>query len=100
MPLTIRRATAADVPAAAKICFEAFYQINIEHNFPADIPSVEVANGFMGILFAHPGFYCVVAELDGQVVGSNCLDERSPISGIGPLTVDVNAQNHGAGRAR
>ncbi|MEP7355132.1 MAG: GNAT family N-acetyltransferase [Acidobacteriota bacterium] len=99
MPLTIRRATAADVPSAAKICFEAFHAINKDHNFPPDIPSVEAAVGFMGILFAHPGFYCFVAEVDGKVVGSNCLDERSPISGIGPITIDVHSQNQGIGRA-
>ena len=53
--LTIRKATAADVPAAAKICYEAFYQINTAHNFAPDIPSVEEASGFMQILFSHPG---------------------------------------------
>jgi hypothetical protein len=52
----------------------------------------------MSIMFGHPGFYCVVAEQDGRVVGSNCMDERSPIAGIGPITVDPAAQNRGAGR--
>jgi GNAT superfamily N-acetyltransferase len=50
------------------------------------------------MLFSHPGFYCVVAEADGRIVGSNCLDERSAIAGIGPITVDPSAQNRGAGR--
>jgi hypothetical protein len=31
-------------------------------------------------------------------VGSNCLDERSAIAGIGPITIDPSAQNKGAGR--
>ena len=34
-----------------------------------------------GMMLGHPGFYSVVAEVDGQVVGSNFLDERSPIVG-------------------
>lgn len=97
--MVIRQATAADVPAAAQICFEAFHRINTEHNFPPDIPNVEIANGFMAILFSHPGFYCVVAEENGRVVGSNCMDERSPIYGIGPITIDPAAQNRGVGRA-
>lgn len=96
---TIRQATPADVEASAKICFEAFYKINAQHNFPPDIPSPEIALGFMQMLFTHPGFYCVVAEEDGRIIGSNCLDERSPIAGIGPITIDPNAQNRGVGRA-
>jgi hypothetical protein len=28
------------------------------------------------MLLSHPGFYSVVAELDGRVAGSNFLDER------------------------
>jgi predicted N-acetyltransferase YhbS len=97
--VSIRRATPEDVPAAARICFEAFHTINTAHNFPPDIPHVEFAEGFLQTLFSHPGFYCVVAEQDGRVIGSNCLDERSPVAGIGPITVDPASQNRGAGRS-
>ncbi len=45
-----------------------------------------------------PGFFCVVAEQDGKVIGSNCLDERTPIAGVGPITIDPAAQNRTAGR--
>lgn len=40
----------------------------------------------------------MVAETDGQVVGSNFLDERSPIVGVGPITVDPTVQDGGIGR--
>jgi GNAT superfamily N-acetyltransferase len=40
----------------------------------------------------------VVAEEDGKIVGSNFLDERSTISGVGPITADPAVQNHGIGR--
>ena len=53
----------------------------------------------LGHVFAHPRFYCVVAEAEGRVVGSNCLDERSAISGVGPITIDPATQNRGIGRA-
>jgi predicted N-acetyltransferase YhbS len=96
--LTIRQAKPEDVAASAKICFDAFYKINTDHGFPPDLPSAEHAAGLMSLMFAHPGFYCVVAEEDGRIVGSNCMDERSPIAGIGPITVDPGAQNHGVGR--
>jgi L-amino acid N-acyltransferase YncA len=49
-------------------------------------------------MFSHPDFYCVVAEIEGRIVGSNVLDERSVIAGVGPITIDPDAQNLGAGR--
>lgn len=48
---------------------------------------------------AHPSIYGVVAEIDGRVVGSNFLDERGPVRGVGPITVDLAAQGRGVGRA-
>lgn len=50
------------------------------------------------MLFSHPCFYSVVAEMQGQIVGSNCQDERSVIAGVGPITVSPLAQNHHVGR--
>jgi GNAT superfamily N-acetyltransferase len=51
----------------------------------------------LAMLLAHPGFYSVVAESGGRIVGSNFLDERSSIAGVGPITVDPNGQNSGVG---
>jgi GNAT superfamily N-acetyltransferase len=45
------------------------------------------------------GFYSVVAEVNGGVVGSNFLDERSTVVGVGPVTVDPKVQDGGVGRA-
>jgi L-amino acid N-acyltransferase YncA len=50
-------------------------------------------------MFSHPQCFCVVAEEDGRIVGSNCVDERSTVYGVGPITVDPTRQNEGAGRA-
>jgi len=58
-----------------------------------------VAAGVLSMMFSHPGFYCVVAESGGQILGSNCLDERSAIAGVGPITIDPQIQNKGVGRA-
>jgi GNAT superfamily N-acetyltransferase len=96
--LNIRRASPEDATACGPICYQAFYDINTAHNFPADIPSPEAATELLSMMFSHPGFYCVVAESGGRIIGSNCLDERSPIAGIGPITVATSAQNAGAGR--
>ena len=97
--VNIREATPADAAVCGEICYRAFSTINTEHNFPCDFPNQDVAIAIMTMLFSHPGFYNVVAESGGRIIGSNCLDERAVIAGIGPITVDPGVQNHGAGHA-
>jgi predicted N-acetyltransferase YhbS len=94
----LRPAKPDDAPACGRICFDAFSTINDEHRFPRDFPSAEVATGLLRMLIDHPGFYGVVAERDGKVIGSNFMDERTPVYGIGPITVDPAMQNKGVGR--
>lgn len=96
--VTIRVATADDAAICGKICFDAFTAISTAHNFPPDLPAVEAGIGVLSALFSTPGFYCVVAEVGGRLVGSNCLDERAIIHGLGPITIDPSAQNLGVGR--
>ena len=96
--ITIRRAKPEDAQVCGRICFDAFYKISTNHGFPPDFPSPDVAVGLLSMMFSHPGFYCVVADSDGCVVGSNCLDERSAIAGLGPITVDPSIQDRGVGR--
>jgi GNAT superfamily N-acetyltransferase len=98
-PLTIRKAKPEDAPVCGRICYEAFTKISTDHAFPPDFPSVNVATGVLSMMFSHPGFYGVVAESSGQILGSNCLDERSAIAGVGPITIDPAVQNKGVGRA-
>jgi predicted N-acetyltransferase YhbS len=94
----IRQAGPEDIAACSNICFDAFRTINEQHNFPLDLPTPEVANHVITWMFTHPAFYCVVAEINGRIIGSNCLDERSIIGGVGPITIDPNTQNTGVGR--
>lgn len=98
MDLTLRAGTPADASELGRICYEAFAAISGKHNFPQDFPNAEVATGLTSFLLGHPGFYSVVAERDGRILGSNFLDERSPIAGVGPITVDPAAQDRGVGR--
>ncbi len=98
-PVRIRRATPEDAAVGGRICYEAFTAINEQHSFPPDLPSSEVGVDLLRMLFSHAGFHCVVAEMDGQIVGSNCLDERSMIAGIGPITVAPSVQDRSIGRA-
>ncbi len=96
--IVVRTAMPEDALVAGQICFNAFSTISAAHGFPCDLPNPEAATGVLSMMFSNPGFYCVVAEHDGRVVGSNCLDERSVIRGLGPITIDPGAQNLGVGR--
>src|SRR5882724_10435650 len=96
--VVVRTATPADNVACGKICYEAFLKLSAKHGFPCDFPGPEAAGGSLSMMFSSSGFYSVVAESGGRIVGSNCLDERSLIAGIGPITVDPEAQNLGVGR--
>jgi predicted N-acetyltransferase YhbS len=96
--LVIRRATPADAEVCGRICFEAFGTLADKHNFPQDFPSREIPIHVLSTMFSHPSFFCVVAEQNGKIIGSNCLDERTPIAGVGPITIDPGTQNRSVGR--
>ena len=98
MQVTLRTAKRDDATPAGAIVFEGFKAISSKHNFPWDMPSPEVATGLIGELLANSGFYGVIAESGGKIIGSNFLDLRNPIAGIGPITVDPEAQDKSIGR--
>jgi predicted N-acetyltransferase YhbS len=98
MSVVIREAKPDDADICGLICYEAFCRINAEHGFPCDFPQPEAAIGLLSRIFDHAGVYSVVAEREGEILGSNCLDERSTIAGVGPITVRPDAQNSGVGR--
>lgn len=99
MSIVLRESVPEDARHAGEICYKAFKTIAEQHNFPPDFPSPEIAASFLSEMIAHPSIYGVVAELDGRIVGSNFVDERSVIAGIGPITVDPAVQNRAVGRA-
>lgn len=96
--VTIRIARLEDASVCGQIAFDAFSTISAAHGFPCDFPGPEVAAGVLGMMFSHPNVYSLVAEHEGRIIGSNCLDERSTIYGIGPISIDPSVQNLGAGR--
>src|SRR5262249_40832998 len=98
MDIKLRPGALADAKSCGTILYNAFKTIAEAHNFIPDFPSTDVAIKVISSLLSHPGFYSVVAELDGRIVGSNFLDERSTIAGLGPITVDPNVQNRRVGR--
>ncbi len=97
MSIKLRAGTPADAAACGTICYEAFKSVCSAHGFPPDFASAEEGIGLATMLLSHAGHHSVVAEVDGRVVGSNFMDERAPIYGIGPITVDPTVQNRGVG---
>jgi len=94
----LRRGNPSDGPAVGDICYRAFKSLSEQHGFPPDFPDPDSAVGLLSMLIGHNGFFDILAEVDGRIVGSNFLDERNPIAGIGPITVDPELQNEGVGR--
>lgn len=99
MKLNLRRGTLEDAAVLGPLNYEAFKTIADQHNFPPDFPSSEDATATITSLLSNPGVYSVVAESGGRITGSNFMDERNPIAGIGPIGVDPTSQNQNVGRA-
>jgi hypothetical protein len=95
--LVVRPIRPADAGDAARIVHAAFAGIHDHHRFARDFPTPGAAAGLVGAFVAHPGIWGVVAERNGRVVGSNFLDERGEVRGVGPITVDPDAQERGVG---
>ena len=98
MAVTLRPTRAPDAVELGGILYRAFATLAERHNFPRDFPSPEIGAEVVALLIGHPGFYGVAAEEDGRLAGSNFIDLRSPVAGIGPISVDPEAQNAGIGR--
>ena len=98
MEITIHPARATDAAECGRIIYAAFTDIADRHGFSRPFPSPEVATGLATMRLTNPGFYGVVAEEAGNIVGSNFVYLRSPVAGISPITVDPAAQNRRIGR--
>lgn len=96
--IELRAPTESDAAECGRIVYEAFNGVSDLRSFPPEFESVESAAALMVARIAHPAVFGVVAERDGRIVGSNFLDERDPIRGVGPITVDPRAQTAGVGR--
>jgi GNAT superfamily N-acetyltransferase len=98
MSIQFRRTTAADAAQIAPIIKAAFDGIADQHNFPHDFPALENAQNIAAWCCTDPTIWGVAAEENGKIIGSNFLHEGNEIAGVGPITVDPNAQATGTGR--
>jgi GNAT superfamily N-acetyltransferase len=97
--LTIREATSDDGHRLAEIFYDGFESIAAAHNFPIECISPEFTRFKVAEMLAGDGFTALLAERDGEVLGSAFVDERASIVGVGPVSVDPAAQDDGLGRA-
>ena len=97
--IVIRRGEVEDAAQCAAISYEAFKANAERHNFPLEVAPPDTGKVSRWTeRISNPTYYVVVAELDGRIVGSNVLDVRDSIAGVGPLTVDPSIQDNRVGR--
>lgn len=96
--ITIRKGEPKDIRHCASIFHTAFTKINNEHGFPSEVPTEEDGHHRIEALFSDSGFHNFVAECDRHVVGSVFLDERSEVTGIGPISISPDFQGSRLGR--
>ncbi|MGX9431681.1 MULTISPECIES: GNAT family N-acetyltransferase [Bradyrhizobium] len=94
----LREAEPTDAKMCGTVCFDAFKAIHGQHNLPPDFPSADMLVELLAGLISHRGVYSVVAEQDGVILGSNFLDSRNWVAGVGPITVDPTVQSGSIGR--
>jgi len=97
MNIKLRSSTPPDAEICGRICYNAFKAISETHGFA---PTFGTGSGdwFVNVDARTSRILFAVAEIDGQVVDSNFLDERNTIAGVGPITVDPTVQNRAVGR--
>ncbi len=98
MAIELRRPEQTDIPELGRICYEAFRDIAESHGFPTDFANVEYAQGVIGLMMSNEQVYASAAYEDGRPRGSNYINMWGEVAGIGPISVDLDAQGEGIGR--
>jgi GNAT superfamily N-acetyltransferase len=86
------------IPELARICFEAFKEIDDQHGFPPDLPHLEAATKIINLLTSRRDYFAVAARVDGRLAGSSFMSLTSEIGGVGPVSVDPRLSGQGIGR--
>jgi GNAT superfamily N-acetyltransferase len=98
MSTHIRQVLPDDAQVCGRIIYRAFNGIADAHGVPRDFASVDVPTQFAAMFIAHPCIFGVVAEVDGEPVGTGFVTERDAIRAVGPIAVDPAYQGGGIGR--
>ncbi len=100
MSLVIRPLKQNDAEICGKILYEAHKTVSSAHGYPSEQPSEEFAIGLIRSLLDNPNSWGVLAERQGNTLGSIFLHKfpPSPVAVVGPLTVHPSAECGGVGR--
>lgn len=98
MPPTLRRPDPDNVAELGRICHDAFKDIAESHGFKKDFESPEQASGFIALLMSNEQVHSVGAYDAGRPRGSNFIQMFGDAAGIGPISVDLDAQGEGIGK--
>lgn len=98
MSITLRRGVAKDAEQCARFATMRSKPLRNSTTSPLTSLLQKLPSMYYPAYSNTPTIYGVVAELDGRIVGSNFIDERSIIAGIGPITVEPEVQNRSVGR--
>jgi len=87
---SIRAACAGDAAACAATAYAAHARVSAIHNFPSELPTLQIATRFIRSKLENPRCRGYVAQKDGYVVGSVFVTGVAdcPVGAIGPLTVE------------
>jgi predicted N-acetyltransferase YhbS len=96
--VVVRPATPSDGESCGRIFYDAFESIASRHALPVEPGSPEFTHWKVQTMLDHEEIVGLVAERDGRVLGSVFVDERGPIAGVGPVTVEPDVQDAGVGR--
>src|SRR5258707_15417485 len=88
METTIRPARATDAAECGRIIYAAFTDIADRHGFSRPFLSPEVATGLATMRLTNPGFFGVVAEEAGNMVGRKFGYLPPPVARSAPVTLD------------
>lgn len=99
MSLSLYTPRASDVPALARVCFDAFGSLQDRHGVERDFDTVETTGMVMGMFCSRPDIWGVAARDGDEIVGSNFLQVSDPVAAVGPITVKPGVQSRGVGRA-
>jgi GNAT superfamily N-acetyltransferase len=97
MAIEIRRPGQEHIAELGRICYDAFYDIATSHGFPPDFASVEFATGVVGLLMRLESVHAAAAFDGDRPRGSNFMNMLGDVAGIGPISVDLDAQGEGIG---
>ena len=97
MPIEIRTPTAEHVAELGRIAYDAFHDIATSHGFASDFASVDYARAVVGLLIQQETVHAAAAFDGDRPRGSNFMNMWGDVAGIGPVSVDLDAQGQGIG---